>query len=84
MNVELEQVEELVRYEVNGAIDVFFNAKVEFEGTSGFVADWEGYVLKLARCVDNLGVLLVHRWEGSERCDRGRYSHVHPCLYDLG
>jgi hypothetical protein len=59
MDVEFEQVEELVGYEINGAVHVFFNAKVEFEGTSGFIADREGYVLKLARCVDNLEVVLV-------------------------
>jgi len=38
-------VEELVCYEINGAVYVFFVPEEEFKGSAGFVADGEGYVL---------------------------------------
>lgn len=58
MDVEFEEVEELVGYEVDGAIHVFLDAEVEFEGTPGFVAYGEWNVLKLARGICDLRILL--------------------------
>jgi hypothetical protein len=51
-------VEEFVRDEVDSAVEVAFNAEGEFEGASGFVAEGEGYVLKLAGGVCDLKFLL--------------------------
>lgn len=51
MDVELEEVEELVGYEVDGAIDFLFDSEEEFERPAGFVAAWEGDVLELPRGV---------------------------------
>jgi hypothetical protein len=80
VDVELEQVEEFVGYEVDGAVYVFFDAEVEFEGASGFVADGEGYVLELAGSIGYLVEVLVHEcltlWcLRSPRLD----VRVHPC-----
>ena len=44
MDVELEEVEEGVVDEVDGAVDVSFDAEEEFEGAGGFVAGGEGDV----------------------------------------
>lgn len=45
VDVEFEEMEEFISYKVYGAVHVFFDAKEEFEGATGFVADGEGYVL---------------------------------------
>jgi hypothetical protein len=45
VDVELKQVEEFVGYEVDGAVYVFLDAEVEFEGASGFITEWKGYIL---------------------------------------
>lgn len=47
MDVELEQVEERVADEVDGAVDLTFRAVVEFERSTGFVADGKGDPLDL-------------------------------------
>jgi hypothetical protein len=47
-------VEELVCYEVDGAVYVLFYAKEEFERTVGFVTDREGYVLEVTGGVHDL------------------------------
>jgi hypothetical protein len=54
VDVEFKQVEEFIGDEVNGAVEVAFNAEGEFEGASGFVAEGEGYVLKLSGGVCDL------------------------------
>lgn len=56
MDVELEQVKEGVGHEVDGAVDVALDAEVQFQGSPGFVAGWEGYVLEVAGGVCNLGI----------------------------
>lgn len=48
MHVELEQVEEVVVDEVDGAVDFPLHAEEEFERAAGFVAHGEGDVLELA------------------------------------
>lgn len=47
VDVELEQVEERVADEVDGAVDFTFGTVVEFEGSAGFVADGKGDPLDL-------------------------------------
>lgn len=47
VDVELEQVEEGVGDEGDGAIDLAFDAVVELQGLAGFVARWEGDPLQL-------------------------------------
>jgi hypothetical protein len=54
VDVKFEQVEELVGDKVDGAVYVFFEAEVEFEGAPGFVAGGEGYVLEMACCVGDV------------------------------
>ena len=44
MNVVFEQMEERIVNEVNGAIDILFHAKNEFERSACFVAGESGYV----------------------------------------
>jgi hypothetical protein len=51
VDVELKEVEEFVGHEVDGAVEVAFDAEVELEGAACFVADGEGDVLELARGV---------------------------------
>lgn len=54
MDIEFEEVEELIGYEVDGAIEVALDAEVEFEGPPGFIARGEGDILELARGVGYL------------------------------
>lgn len=54
VDVELEQVEEGVVDEVQGAVDVLFHAEEEFEGAAGFVAGEGGDVGELARGVGDV------------------------------
>ena len=54
MDLEFQEVKEFVGYEVDGAVEVALDAKVEFEGPPGFVARGEGDVLELARGVGDL------------------------------
>ncbi len=48
MDVELEEVEEGVVYEVYRAVDILLDAEEEFEGSSCLVTYWEGDVGELA------------------------------------
>jgi hypothetical protein len=64
VDVEFEEVEEFVGYEVDGAVYVFFHAEVEFEGPARFVADWERDVLELAGRVDDLRGVRIMREVG--------------------
>jgi hypothetical protein len=71
-------VEELVGYEVNGAVHIFLDAKVEFERPTGLVARRECNVLQLAArigdvlaCFSGLGVsfgLSVEQAKGVVHC----------------
>lgn len=54
MDVEFEQVEEGVVDEVDGAVDVLFDAEEELERAPGFVAGWEGDVGQLACSVGDV------------------------------
>lgn len=54
MNVELEEVEEGIVYEVDRAVDVLLDAEEEFEGSSRFVTCWEGDVGELAQGVGDV------------------------------
>lgn len=47
MDVELEQVEERVGDERDGAVDLALGAVVELERLAGFFADGEGYPFEL-------------------------------------
>jgi hypothetical protein len=47
-------VEELVCYKIDSAVYVFFYAEEEFEGSVGFVADREGYVLEVTGGIHDL------------------------------
>lgn len=57
MNVELEEVEEGVVDEVDGAVYVALNAEVELEGAAGFVAGEGGDVGELVR--DRVGYVFA-------------------------
>jgi hypothetical protein len=48
VDVEFKQMEEFIRYEVYGAVYVFFDAEGEGEGRGGFGADGERDVLEVA------------------------------------
>ncbi len=48
VDVELEEVEEGVVYEVYRAVDILLDAEEEFEGSSCLVTYWEGDVGELA------------------------------------
>ena len=48
MDVELEEMEEGIVYEIDRAVDVLLDAEEEFEGSPRFVAGGEGDVGELA------------------------------------
>ena len=80
MDVEFEEVEEFVGYEVDGAVYFFFDAEVEFERAAGFVAYGEGNVLELAGGIGDLRMVLdlEGMWEEVEGgiVRRWRVSYV--------
>lgn len=45
MDIKFEKVKERVGYEVDCAIDLFFDAKEELEWPSSLIAGWERNVL---------------------------------------
>jgi hypothetical protein len=69
VDVEFQQVEEFVSYEVNGAIYVALDAEVQFEGAAGFVAGRKGNVLELIGGVGDLGVGVSIDWELGFECN---------------
>lgn len=54
VDVEFEEVEEFVGYEVDGAVDFALDAEEELEGAAGFIAYGEGDVLELARGIGDV------------------------------
>lgn len=75
MDVEFEEVEEGVGDEVDGAVEVAFDAEGEFKWAAGFVAGWERDVLELAGCVCDLREVNFGGEDLGWRC-----VHVRLCL----
>lgn len=48
MDVEFEEMKELVSYEIDCTVDVFFHAEEEFERSTRFVARWERNIHELS------------------------------------
>jgi hypothetical protein len=59
VDVEFEEVEEFVGYEVDGTVYVALDAEVKFEGAPSLVAGGEGDVLELVGGVGDLEMVLV-------------------------
>jgi len=75
VDVEFEEVEEGVGDEVDGAVEVAFDAEGEFKRASGFIAGWEGDVLELAGCVCDLRDVSIGEEDLGWSC-----LHVRLCL----
>jgi hypothetical protein len=54
MDVEFEEVEECIIYELDSAVNVLLDAKEKFEWSARLVACWERYVGQLSRFVGNV------------------------------
>lgn len=84
VDVEFEEVEELVGYEVDGAVYFSFDAEVEFEGAACLVAHGERNVLELAGGIGDLRMVLA--FEGLREevevgiVKRRRVSYVFACF----
>ena len=72
MDVVFKEVVEFIGEGVNGAVDCFWDAVAEGEGEEGFVAGWEGDILKFSEAVCYLEYLSAGHVARIEDLERGR------------
>lgn len=82
MDIELEQMEELVRHKVDCAVLVPLYAKVQLERASCLIAGGKGNILELALCICDLWrSKSASKYSRHELLDDFWYAHVRQYRY---